>query len=137
MDECSSESPLCRKFRPFIEVIKYEPEDFISTLMPHGCILLLLSYTCVHITLFFHHKDQFHLFNHKYYYKYDFSHTYLSHYILSLSFGSVLLTIIHLLLQINGRKNMRTTLFCVVCALLVFILAIKVSMCSKYLSNSQ
>ena len=22
--------PLCRTFRPFIEVIKYEPEDFIS-----------------------------------------------------------------------------------------------------------
>ena len=26
-----SANPLCRKFRPFIEVIKYEPEDFIST----------------------------------------------------------------------------------------------------------
>ena len=25
-----SASPLCMKFRPFIEVIKYEPEDFIS-----------------------------------------------------------------------------------------------------------
>ena len=30
MDEARSASPLCRKFCPFIEVIKYEPEDFIS-----------------------------------------------------------------------------------------------------------
>ena len=28
--ECCSESSLCWKFLPFIEVIMYEPEDFIS-----------------------------------------------------------------------------------------------------------
>ena len=30
LNERSSASPLCRKFHSFIEVIKYEPENFIS-----------------------------------------------------------------------------------------------------------
>ena len=30
MDKRNSMSPLCQKFYPCIEVIKYEPEDFIS-----------------------------------------------------------------------------------------------------------
>ena len=35
-----SASPLCRKFHPFIEVIKYEPEDFImSTPLGGGYII--------------------------------------------------------------------------------------------------
>ena len=65
-------------------------------------------------------KDRFHLLIHKYYCKYDFTHTYLSHYILSESFGSLLSKIVHLLLQINGHKNMHTALLCVVCPLPVF-----------------
>ena len=51
-----------------------------------------------------------------------FLHTYLSHYILSVSFASLPSAIVYLLLQINVHKNMRTALFCAVCALPVFIL---------------
>ena len=71
--------------------------------------------------LYFYYKDRFLLSIHKYYCKYVVIHTYLSHYILCISFGSLLSTIVHLLPQINVRKNMRTALFCVVCALPVFI----------------
>ena len=74
MDECGYTSPLCQKFSPFIEVIKYEPEDFISIL-----------------------KTSF-IYFHKCYYKYKFSNTLLAHYFLSVSFGSLLLTIDHLML---------------------------------------
>ena len=41
---------------------------------------------------------------------------------ISVSFGPVLLTIVQLLPQIIVRKNMRTALFSVVCALPVFIM---------------
>ena len=96
-------SPLCRKFCPFIQVIKYEPEDFISMIK----------------------KKRFHLVIHKYYCKYVSIHTYLSHYILCVSFGSLLSPIVHLLPQINVYKNMRIALICVVCALPVFIIVIR------------
>ena len=78
------------------------------------CIWVLL--------LYFYYKDRFHLLIHKYYCKYVSIHTYLSHSILSVSFDSLLSAIVHLLPQINVCKNMRTALFCVVCALLVFIM---------------
>ena len=55
---------------------------------------------------------------HKYYCKYVFLHTYLSYYILSISFDS-------LLPQINVRKDMLTALFCAVCTLPVFIMSVK------------
>ena len=67
-------------------------------------------------------RARFHLLIHKYYCKYVSIHTYLSHYILSVSFCSLLSAIVHLLLQINVHKNMRTALFCVVYALPVFII---------------
>ena len=63
----------------FIEVIKYESEDFVSII--------------------------------KYYYKFDFLHTHLSHYILSVSFGSLLSKIVYLLPQINVSNNMCTAGF--------------------------
>ena len=69
-------------------------------------------------------KDRFLLLIHKYYCKYVVIHTYLSHYILCLSFGSLLSAIVHLLPEINARKNMCTALFCVVCALPVFIIVL-------------
>ena len=72
--------------------------------------------------LYFYYKDRLHLLIHKYYCKYVSIHTYLLHYILSVSFGSLLSAIVHLLPQINVCKNMRTALFCVVCALPVFIM---------------
>ena len=99
MDECGA-SPLCRKFCSLKEVIKYEPEDF-------------------------YYKVWFLLLINKYYCKYVFIRTYFSHYILSVSFGSLLSAIVHLLLQINVRRNMCTALFCVVCALPVFIMTVK------------
>ena len=61
----------------------------------------------------------------KCYCKYVVLHTYLSHYILCVSFGSLLTAIVHLLPQINVPKNMRTALFCVVCPLPVFIMEVK------------
>ena len=70
-----------------------------------------------HSDFYFYNKDWFHLLIHKYYYKYVSIHTYLSHYILSVLFVSLLSEIVHLLPQIN---IMRTALFCVACALLVF-----------------
>ena len=70
----------------------------------------------------FYYKDRYLLLIHKYYCKYVFLHTYLSYYILSVSFGSLLSAIVHLLPQINVRKDMRTALFYVVCALPVFIM---------------
>ena len=70
----------------------------------------------------FYYKDQFLLLIQKYYYKYDCLLTYLSHFISSVLFGSLLFTIVHLLLQINAQRNMRTRLFCVACALPVFII---------------
>ena len=75
--------------------------------------------------LYFYNKDRFHLLIHKYYCKYFSIYTQLSHYILSVSFGPVLSAIVQLLPQIIVRKNMRTALFCVVCALLynVFIMS--------------
>ena len=72
--------------------------------------------------LYFYYKDPFLLLIHKYYCKYVVIHTYLSHYILCVSFGSLLSAIVHLLAQINVRKNMGTALFCVVCTLSVFII---------------
>ena len=72
--------------------------------------------------LYFYYKDQFLLFIRKYYCKFVVIHTYLSHYILCVSFGSLLSVIVYLLPQINVCKNMCTALFCVVCALLVFII---------------
>ena len=44
--------------------------------------------------LYFYHKDQFHLIIHEYYYKYNFP--YISGVLNLVSFGSLLLTIIHL-----------------------------------------
>ena len=41
---------------------------------------------------------------------------------LSVSFVSLLSAIVHLLPQINVRKNMCTALFCVICAVPVFIM---------------
>ena len=67
--------------------------------------------------LYFYFKDWFLLLIHKYYCKYVVIHTYLSHYILCVLFGCLLSVIVHLLPQINVRKNMHTALFCVVCAL--------------------
>ena len=87
-------SPLCQKVRPFIEVIKCEPEDFISIIKAG------LFYKSINIIV-----------------NMIFLHTYLLHYILSVLFGSLLSTFVHLLLQINLRKNMRAALFCVVSAL--------------------
>ena len=73
--------------------------------------------------LYFYYKDWFLLLIHNYYNcKYVVIHTYLSHYILCVSFGSVLLAIVHLVPQINVCKNMHTALFCVVCTLPVFII---------------
>ena len=96
-DERGSASPLCWKIRPFIEVIKYEPEDFISIIKTS----LIYSITII-IKMEFFLRTIFCLY--------------------CLQFGSVLSTSVHLLLQINGCKNMRTALFCVVCALLIFII---------------
>ena len=61
--------------------------------------------------LCFYYKDQFHWLIHIYYCKYVVIHTYLSHYILSVSFGSLLSAIIQLLPQIIVHKNMCTALF--------------------------
>ena len=82
-------------------------------------------------------KDRFLLLIHKYYCKYVVIHTYLSHYILCLSFGSLLSAIVHLLPEINARKNMCTALFCVVCALPVFIIVlfVAVSILEMWKSN--
>ena len=72
---------------------------------------------------FYYNKDRFHLLIHKYYCKYVSIQTYLSHYILSVSFVSLLSVIVHLLTQINVRRDMHTALFCIVCTLPVFIIA--------------
>ena len=72
--------------------------------------------------LYLYYKDRFHWLIHKYYCKYVSIHTYLSHYILSVLFGSLLSAIVHLLPQINVHRDMRTALFCVVCARPVFIM---------------
>ena len=79
--------------------------------------------------LYFYYKDRFLLLIHKYYCKYVILHTYLSYYILPVSFGFLLSAIVHLLPQINVRKEMRTALFYVVCTLPVFIMKILGNMC--------
>ena len=75
--------------------------------------------------VYFYYKGLFHLLIHKYYCKSVSIHTYFSHYILCVLFGSLLSAIVHLLLQINVRKKMHTALFCVICALPVFIISYK------------
>ena len=86
--------------------------------------------------LYFYYKDRYLLLIHKYYCKCVFLHTYLSHYILSVLVGSLLLAIVHLLPQINVRKDMPTALFCVVYALPVFIISAIVQYQSKILHSS-
>ena len=51
-----------------------------------------------------------------------FADLFVELYFVGILFGSLLSMIVHLLLQINGRKNIRTALFCVACALPVFII---------------
>ena len=98
----SSASLLCRKLGPFIEVIQYDPEDFISI------IKTSFIYQSINIVI-----------------NIIIFHTFLGHYILSVSLGSLLSVIVRLLLQINGHKNMHTALFCVVCAVPFFIIIMK------------
>ena len=58
------------------------------------------------------------------------------HYILSVSFGSVLSAIGQLLPQIIVRKTMRTALFSVACALPVFIILHYIYASSLFLNTS-